>query len=387
MERFNTLYIDLLNFLIDVCPKFKKYISINPNPDKHYLIDFMELNLPYMEDISVKNADIFKYKHKDAELIRGIKFRKILSRISSKNAEILWKRLHSLYILAYNSCDLKKIAENNYPENLDIQSILENNDIIIENITMNYHKGYEEKRERREKGKKEKKHESSEGETDEEGGDFGNFDIENIGKMLGDFFTDGSSKSKNNHGKEREERRERKEKEGEKREGEKGEGEKGEEREEREEGEEGEQGEGRGADIFQGTLIGDLAKELSSEIDPADFGEIKDPSDLFKMVMGTGLGATGGGGSENRNKFGNVMEKVIKKLDEKVKGGEINQGKLFEEAQKVMGNLMNGRGQDSGLPREFGNIGNMMRQFGMMQGLGMMGGKKNKRKHRKHKRR
>lgn len=369
MERFNILYTDLLKFLIDVCPKFKKYIVINSNPDKNYLINFIELNLPYMEDISVKNADIFKYKHKDAELVRGIKFRKVLNRLSSKNLEILWKRLHSLYILAYNSCNLKKMVEDNYSDNRDIMGVIENNEIIIENITMNFHKGYEKERGKKGSGKKESSEEDEESDDDGEGE--GDFDISNLGKMFGQFFNDKNSSKGEYKGKENKQEKERGKDDDN-------------DNNDNKKSENSENGEGENADIFQGTIIGELAKELSSEIDPKDFEEIKDPADIFKMIMGARQNSGGEG-----NKFGNVMEKVIKKLDEKVKKGDINQAKLFEEAQKVMGNLMSRGGNNSGdLPREFGNLGNMMRQFGMMQGLGGLSkGGKNKKKHRRHRKR
>jgi hypothetical protein len=62
MNQFNNLYIEFLNFLSKKYSQYKKYIIISNNHNQ-YIIDFVELNLPYIEDISIKNSDIYMSMH------------------------------------------------------------------------------------------------------------------------------------------------------------------------------------------------------------------------------------------------------------------------------------------------------------------------------------
>ncbi len=57
MDRFNSLYTELLNYIEKNFPSYKKYTIIDSN--KNYLQDFIELNLPFMEEIASRNVDIF----------------------------------------------------------------------------------------------------------------------------------------------------------------------------------------------------------------------------------------------------------------------------------------------------------------------------------------
>jgi len=75
------------------------------------------------------------------------------------------------------------------------------------------------------------------------------------------------------------------------------------------------------------------------------------------------------------------MGTVCKKLDDKMKSGELNQNVLLNEAQQMMQNL----GGFGGM----GGNADMIRQMGAMMGMNAMGGgggdkKKKNKKRRRH---
>ena len=86
-------------------------------------------------------------------------------------------------------------------------------------------------------------------------------------------------------------------------------------------------------DLFNNGIISDIAKELTNEIDinKMDVGNPQNMNEAFNNIMG------GNGG----NKFFDLINKVGQKIQSKVEKGEINQGDLINEAQKMMGGLKN----------------------------------------------
>lgn len=86
--------------------------------------------------------------------------------------------------------------------------------------------------------------------------------------------------------------------------------------------------------LFDGGIISDIAKELTNELDlnNLDMGEPKNMNEAFANLMG------GGGGGNN---FFNLVTKVGEKIQNKVQSGEVRQGDLMKEAQKMMGGLKN----------------------------------------------
>lgn len=122
---------------------------------------------------------------------------------------------------------------------------------------------------------------------------------------------------------------------------------------------------------FLNSGIGNLAKEISSEIDPKELENLKNPQDLFSALLGGG-GDAGG--------LTNIIQKVGDKLQDKMAKGQIDQDALMKEASSMMGMLgpaMQGMGGAGGME----GMGDLMSMFGGMGG----GGKKKKSKRRNHK--
>lgn len=135
MERFSNQYKEFLDYMMETFPLYKKYFVYKET--SHNLASFVELVLPYIEDISIRNVDAFKYKHKDMQIVRGLRFRKLLEdkKMSPRVLENIWRSLHNLYIIAYNTGELKKMVKKRE----DLSSILENHNILVENIMLSGH--------------------------------------------------------------------------------------------------------------------------------------------------------------------------------------------------------------------------------------------------------
>lgn len=86
--------------------------------------------------------------------------------------------------------------------------------------------------------------------------------------------------------------------------------------------------------LFEGGIISDIAQELTQELDlnNLDMGNPQNMNEAFSNLMG------GGGGQNN---FFNLVTKVGEKIQNKVQSGQVNQGDLMKEAQKMMGGLKN----------------------------------------------
>ena len=85
--------------------------------------------------------------------------------------------------------------------------------------------------------------------------------------------------------------------------------------------------------LFEGGIISDIAQELTQELDlnNLDLGNPQNMNEAFSNLMG-------GGGQNN---FFNLVTKVGEKIQNKVQSGQVNQGDLMKEAQKMMGGLKN----------------------------------------------
>ena len=143
--------------------------------------------------------------------------------------------------------------------------------------------------------------------------------------------------------------------------------------------------------LFEGTIIGGLANEIAKEINPNDISDIKNPSDIFKVLFATN--------ANGENKLQNIMTSVGQKMGEKIKSGEINQEQLLSETLSAAGKMSNqmggfselfqqissaGGGASGGMP-DLSTIMNMMNTMGGGEANGKTKKKNKKRHNKKHK--
>lgn len=138
-------------------------------------------------------------------------------------------------------------------------------------------------------------------------------------------------------------------------------------------------------DFMENSAIGQLAKEISSEIDTTQFEGIENPADLMGKLFS---------GGENGGLM-NLMKNVTDKLTSKIDSGELDTNTLVQEAQGMLGGLGGAGGE--GMP-DLGSLmgmmglagggsgGNPLAQMMNMMG-GLNGGGKSRGKSRKVKRR
>ena len=120
---------------------------------------------------------------------------------------------------------------------------------------------------------------------------------------------------------------------------------------------------------FMNSTIGNLAKEISEELNGDDLKCMENPDDLMKNL----LSGEGGG-------LGNIIQKVSSKLQNKMKNGELNEEALMKEATNMMGMLNPAFSKMAG-GMGGGGMGGMSNLFSMMGGMmGGGGGKKKKSK-------
>lgn len=125
---------------------------------------------------------------------------------------------------------------------------------------------------------------------------------------------------------------------------------------------------------FLNSSIGDLAKEISQDLNSDDLKCMENPDDLMKNLMG-GNGGAGG--------LGNIIQKVSDKLQTKMKNGELNEEALMKEATQMMGMLGPAMGGAAGGKGGMGGMGDLFSMMGGMMGGG--GKKKTKKSRRTHK--
>ena len=87
--------------------------------------------------------------------------------------------------------------------------------------------------------------------------------------------------------------------------------------------------------LMEGGMIGDLAKELAGDINLDDMNLNLDENagigDIFGKIMS----------GDNPMKFMNIIQNVGQKIQSKLTDGNLDQGKLLDEAQNMMGMLGN----------------------------------------------
>jgi len=127
-------------------------------------------------------------------------------------------------------------------------------------------------------------------------------------------------------------------------------------------------------DSFLNSNIGNLAKEISQDLDLSELKCMENPDDLMKSLMG----------GSGENGLGNIIQKVSSKLQSKLASGQLNEEALMKEATQMMSMLnpalasmgMGGMGGGKGGMSGMGDL------FSMVGGM-MGGGKKKKKKSKK----
>jgi len=135
--------------------------------------------------------------------------------------------------------------------------------------------------------------------------------------------------------------------------------------------------EGKFEEKFMNSSIGNLAKEISQDLDLSDLQNLESPDDLMKSFMNGGSGG-----------LGSIIQKVSSKLQTKLASGDLNEEALMKDATQMMG-MLNPALQSMGLGGMGGGKGGkgmegMGNLFSMMGGL-MGGGGGKKKKHTKKK--
>ena len=325
LDRFNNVY---QQFLEDLNKTFKVKTSILPEPDKKYLEEFVQRVLPYMDNVSVCNEDFFNHSKDPVLLVVGkITFHQIFthSEYRKKNTKIsFWKYLHALYLLS------TKLTDNVEK----IISGLKHSDLVSATKCVL---------------------------------DSRDTIINNLKKYRPDIvFTHDTLSPEDTKAIQHTTQRKK----------------------DREELKEMEDSMNESSDFFSGSLIGQLASDLSKEVNPADFKDLGNPADLMAKLFGGGLATSGTGADSNflAGGLGNIMATVCNKMDEKIKSGELNQHSLMMEAQKLMGglnlfppggmpprpNVAQPSASPNGMPMP-PNLANMtpdqLRQMGMQMGM------------------
>lgn len=99
--------------------------------------------------------------------------------------------------------------------------------------------------------------------------------------------------------------------------------------------------------FIENSSIGQLAKEISDELNPDDLKNLENPGDI--------LGSLFGNGDSNSN-LSNIIGKVVSKVGNKLKDGSIDHGKLANEANNIMSSM-------GGLPNMGGNMGDIFKNM------------------------
>jgi hypothetical protein len=136
-------------------------------------------------------------------------------------------------------------------------------------------------------------------------------------------------------------------------------------------------------DKFKNTNIGQLAQEISKEINPDDLKNIMDSGNPLADLLS---------GKMNQNSgLGKIVNTVASKLQQKVQSGQLNEQQLLSEAMGMMGQL-GGAGGMPDLSGLFGGAANgkggapdLSGLFNMAQMFGGGGEKKRKVRRNKHK--
>jgi hypothetical protein len=308
IQDFKNHYDKFVEFIKpNLRERYEHYVKLTP---ENALKKFIYYLLPQMEDISLRNLDLFMTSK--VKCFDGVKFKDVLKDTSRETQDQFWKLIQVLYIKALATKQVKDLIPDAFVNGTDQErELIEKARINLENqtdILTNFVNGSEnyvssaEYRQELEKKLKKKMKKAREKKSNNQGmfppggmpnlGNLGG--LGNIGKMaekLGNMMNQGS-------------------------------------------GEEGNEGEASGDGGFlDNSMIGNLAKQLTKEINLDELGDLdmSNPADLMSSLFSGG----------DNNPIGNIMNKVVSSIDEKMKSGELNQDELVKEANNVMNMMSN----------------------------------------------
>ncbi len=89
---------------------------------------------------------------------------------------------------------------------------------------------------------------------------------------------------------------------------------------------------------LENSKIGQIAKNISSKLNPADFQQFMDPSKIMQSLSNPEGEDSGG--------LQNLLKMVIGEVEGAFKSNELNEGELIQEAQNMMGALKDNAGID-----------------------------------------
>ena len=105
LDKFNKVYTDFISDLITTFPNETKQLQNydfegDTNPNK-YIEDFVENNYPHLEALS--KSDVKYFRNSNCKIVKDTSYKNILVSINatSKNVTLIWKYLHTLYVLAH----------------------------------------------------------------------------------------------------------------------------------------------------------------------------------------------------------------------------------------------------------------------------------------------
>ena len=128
MEGFHKVYIDFLKHLKHAYPELDVHLSSFHKKD--LLQQFVQYILPYIEDISIKNLDAFKYKH-DNFIVKNVEFRKLLKLAEKRESlDSIWRYLQTIYIEAYNT----GLLDTAIASSQKLKDILANHKVWMQNM-------------------------------------------------------------------------------------------------------------------------------------------------------------------------------------------------------------------------------------------------------------
>lgn len=144
LNKFNKVFQEFIKELIKTFPdetlkmkKHKYYKIEDMDSNTKYLEDFINNNLPYMDEISKCNKKFFK--HSKLFIVNDTSYKSILRSpsITRNNLNMIWKYLHTLFILCYSVDNLQTIIDDNLLDNTNINKIkanLDNYDKLLADI-------------------------------------------------------------------------------------------------------------------------------------------------------------------------------------------------------------------------------------------------------------